>query len=182
MLQGCEQLISSFLKIFLCQNFSLILFSASFWHFYPISHCFSSFFVCGLSHLWCWKSVPHSSMQCRETQMCSTSPKCCKLTDGEGKAILKVPADRLGQDRFKTLNLTTLKTRRSYLSVSFACSCLINASLFTFAGGVLTPDRNLSFLSKTLRQKQTHINTAFLFISLCCGHLFHLLQGMHYSS
>ena len=36
------------------------------------------------------------------------------------------------QDRLKTLNLTTLKTRRSYLSVSFACSCLINASLFYF--------------------------------------------------
>ena len=86
------------------------------------------------------------------------------------------------QDRLKTLNLTTLKTRRSYLQSHLLVLVKLMLVSFTFAGGVLTPDRNLSFLSKTLRQKRTHINTAFLFISLCCGHLFHLLPGMHYSS
>ena len=36
----------------LVQNFQLfLLFSASFCHFYPISHCFSFYFVCGLSRL-----------------------------------------------------------------------------------------------------------------------------------
>ena len=110
-----------------------------------------------------------------------------KLEQIQHRATMMILCQRRGeqqyQDRLKTLNLTTLKTRRSYLSVSFACSCLINAIVsFTFAGGVLTPDRNLSFLSKTLRQKRTHINPAFLFISLCCGHLFHLLQRMYYSS
>ena len=63
MYQGCEsssfQLISSFLKIFLCQNFSFFFyFQPIFWHFYPISRCFSLSFVCGLSHLWCiWWTV-----------------------------------------------------------------------------------------------------------------------------
>ena len=54
--QGCEsspfQLISLFLKILLCQNFSFFFhFQPIFWHFYPISCCFSLFLVCGLSHL-----------------------------------------------------------------------------------------------------------------------------------
>ena len=59
-----------------------------------------------------------------------------KLEQIQHRATRMILCQRRGeqqyQDRLKTLNLTTLKTRRSYLSVSFACSCLINASLFYF--------------------------------------------------
>ena len=36
------------------------------------------------------------------------------------------------EDRLEALNLTSLVSRKTYLSVSFACSCLINASVFHF--------------------------------------------------
>ena len=42
-----------FFWIFFAPKFQLfLLFSAYFSHFYPISCCFSLFFVCGLSHTW----------------------------------------------------------------------------------------------------------------------------------
>ena len=54
--------------------------------------------------------------------------------------------EQQNQDRLKTLYLTTLKTRKSYLSVSFAYSCLINASLFYFCRWcVNTKQESLTF-------------------------------------
>ena len=54
--QGCEsssfQLISSFWKLFESKFQPFRLCSAYLWHFTLISRCFSSFFACGLSHLW----------------------------------------------------------------------------------------------------------------------------------
>ena len=45
---------------FLLSNFLLfLLFSAYFYHSYPISCCFSSFYICGLSHPWIRAKIHH---------------------------------------------------------------------------------------------------------------------------
>ena len=103
-----------------------------------------------------------------------------KLEQIQHRAARMILCQRRGeqryQDRLKTLNLTTLKMRRSSLSISLACSCLNNASLFYFCRWCTNTRQESLILSKTLRQQRSHINTAFLFISLYSGHLFHLLR------
>ena len=55
-IQGCEsssfQLISSVLKIFLCQNFSFIFYFQPIFGILPWFHGVFLTFACGLSHLW----------------------------------------------------------------------------------------------------------------------------------
>ena len=59
-----------------------------------------------------------------------------KLESIQRRATRMILCQRRGEDtyenRLKSLNLTSLVSRKTYLSVSFACSCLINASPFLF--------------------------------------------------
>ena len=78
------------------------------------------------------------------------------------------------QERLKTLNLTTLKTRRSYLSVSFACSCLVNASLFYFCRWCVNT-RQESLIFKQNITPKTNSYKYCLFCSFPCAVVIYLI-------
>jgi hypothetical protein len=80
-----------------------------------------------------------------------------KLEQVQHRATRLVLCQRRGEqsyeNRLRTLKLTSLKTRRTYLSVSFACSCLINGNLFHFCRWCVNTRRETITFKQTITPK-----------------------------
>ena len=83
-----------------------------------------------------------------------------KIESVQRRATRMILCQRRGeqsyQDRIKTLNLMTLESRRIYLSISFACSCLTHASPFLYCRWCVNPRYNDLTFKQTVTPKTNH--------------------------